>query len=53
MIVYGFRKAVEIPVNNIILPADLAIPKNATAIIVFAHGSGTLKHLMRLNRSVS
>jgi putative phosphoribosyl transferase len=41
MIAYEFNEAVEIPVDSILLPGSLAIPKNATAIIVFAHGSGS------------
>ncbi|MFA6085526.1 dienelactone hydrolase family protein [Mucilaginibacter sp.] len=41
MIEYEFNEEIELPVNGVLLPGDLAIPKNSTAIVVFAHGSGS------------
>ncbi|GAB2806525.1 dienelactone hydrolase family protein [Ferruginibacter profundus] len=36
-----FNREVSIPAGRIILRGDLVIPKNAHAIIIFAHGSGS------------
>jgi dienelactone hydrolase len=44
--------AVRIPAGGMVLDADLAIPENAQAIIVFAHGSGSGRHSPR-NRYVA
>ncbi|MGH8685389.1 MAG: dienelactone hydrolase family protein [Nitrosospira sp.] len=45
-------KAVRIPAGGVLLNADLAIPAEARAIIVFAHGSGSGRHSPR-NRYVA
>ncbi len=44
--------AVGIPAGELRLGADLAIPKPATGIVVFAHGSGSSRHSSR-NRFVA
>lgn len=44
--------AVRIPAGDVVLSADLAIPQDATAIIAFAHGSGSSRHSAR-NRYVA
>ena len=40
-------KEVSIPVNNITLKGDLVVPQNATAIVVFSHGSGSSRFSTR------
>ena len=37
----------RIPVNGAVLNADLALPVDATGLIVFAHGSGSSRHSPR------
>jgi putative phosphoribosyl transferase len=46
------ERAVRIPVDGIILDADLALPANATGIVLFAHGSGSSR-FSRRNRAVA
>ncbi len=43
---------VRISADGVILSADLAIPANASAIVAFAHGSGSSRHSTR-NRYVA
>jgi putative phosphoribosyl transferase len=43
---------VQIPVAGVILNGDLAIPADATGVVVFAHGSGSSRHSPR-NRMVA
>src|SRR5260221_498373 len=38
---YDIVQTLEIPVNNILINADIYLPKSANAIIIFAHGSGS------------
>jgi putative phosphoribosyl transferase len=46
------ERAVRIPVDGIILEADLALPANATGVVLFAHGSGSSR-FSRRNRAVA
>ncbi len=41
------RIAVEIPLGGIELTADIAIPHQATGLVLFAHGSGSGRHSPR------
>jgi len=43
---------VQIPSDGVLLDADLAIPKGAVGLVVFAHGSGSNRHSPR-NRYVA
>jgi putative phosphoribosyl transferase len=47
MIDYEFNETIELPANGIILSADLAIPKNSTAIVVFAYCSASSRFSSR------
>lgn len=44
---YEFNDEVEIPVDQVMLYGNLAIPKGAEAIVVFAHGSGSSRFSTR------
>jgi putative phosphoribosyl transferase len=46
------ERAVTIPIGNVALEGDLAIPEDARGIIVFAHGSGSSRRSSR-NRFVA
>lgn len=46
------ERAVRIPVNDVELEGDLAIPGNALGLVLFAHGSGSSRHSPR-NRYVA
>src|SRR5690606_21364983 len=48
------ERAVEIAVSqgNVVLAGDLAIPKAARGLVIFAHGSGSSRHSSR-NRFVA
>ena len=46
------HRLVHIPINGESLEGDLTIPAGATAIVVFAHGSGSSRHSPR-NRQVA
>jgi putative phosphoribosyl transferase len=46
------ERAVTIPIGNVALDGDLAIPKDAKAIVAFAHGSGSSRRSSR-NRYVA
>ncbi len=46
------ERAVTIPIGNVALEGDLAIPEDAKGIVVFAHGSGSSRHSSR-NRFVA
>jgi putative phosphoribosyl transferase len=35
------KKRIKIPINGIILKADLIIPEGAQSVIIFSHGSGS------------
>jgi dienelactone hydrolase len=41
------RTLVHVPVGSVTLEGDLAIPGGATAIVIFAHGSGSSRHSRR------
>jgi putative phosphoribosyl transferase len=41
------RREIEVPAGSVMLPAILAVPMNATGIVVFAHGSGSGRHSPR------
>ena len=43
---------VKIPLKNVTLAGNLLIPKDATGLVVFAHGSGSSRHSHR-NQSVA
>jgi putative phosphoribosyl transferase len=47
-----FNGEVEIPVNGVLLPGDLFIPRGAEAIVIFTHGSGSSRFSER-NRYVA
>lgn len=47
-----FHKDVSIHVDKVVLKGDLFIPANATAIIIFSHGSGSSRYSIR-NRQVA
>jgi dienelactone hydrolase len=49
---YEKEQAVRIPADNVTLEGNLYIPKNAKAIVVFAHGSGSSRQSPR-NRFVA
>ncbi len=43
---------VQVPAGNVLLEGNLAIPKGATGMVLFAHGSGSSRHSPR-NRVVA
>lgn len=43
---------VEVPAGSVRLPGTLAIPNHATAVVLFAHGSGSNRHSPR-NRAMA
>lgn len=47
-----YNSEVEIPVGKIILTGELTIPRNASAVIIFSHGSGSSRFSTR-NRMVA
>jgi putative phosphoribosyl transferase len=47
MIEYRFNEEVELPAGRIFLTGDLAIPRQAQAIVIFAHGSGSSRYSPR------
>lgn len=49
---YRFNKEVSIPVGKVTVQGELIIPQEATAIIVFSHGSGSSRFSKR-NRMVA
>ena len=46
------ERSIRIPADNVMLDADLAVPEPATAVVLFAHGSGSSRHSPR-NRYVA
>lgn len=46
------ERPVTIPVGNVALDGDLAVPQDAKGIVLFAHGSGSSRHSSR-NRYVA
>lgn len=46
------EKKVEIAVGQVVLNGDLVVPRNATGLAIFAHGSGSSRHSPR-NRFVA
>lgn len=46
------HREVEIPAGQVTLAGDLALPTDATAVVLFAHGSGSSRHSPR-NRYVA
>ena len=49
---YRYNREVSIPVGKVTVEGELIIPKEATAIIVFSHGSGSSRFSKR-NRMVA
>ena len=47
-----YHKEVSIPIGNVILKGDLFVPKEAEAIVIFSHGSGSSRVSVR-NRMVA
>src|SRR5262245_4736800 len=45
-------RAVRVPAGDVFLEADLALPRDAAGLVVFAHGSGSSRHSPR-NRGVA
>src|SRR5271169_100901 len=45
-------RAISVPVGEVDLAADLSIPRGATGLVLFAHGSGSSRHSPR-NRHVA
>jgi len=43
----SFDRDVEIPADGVLLEGHLRLPKGATGIVVFAHGSGSSRHSPR------
>src|SRR5262245_51074056 len=41
------QAAVRIPAGDVVLDGDLSVPGSATAIVLFAHGSGSSRHSPR------
>lgn len=41
--------SVDVPVDDVVLPGDLAVPRGATGLVAFAHGSGSSRHSPRNN----
>ncbi|MEW6472883.1 MAG: dienelactone hydrolase family protein [Actinomycetota bacterium] len=48
----GVERSVRVDVGDAVLAGDLAVPAEATGIVVFAHGSGSGRHSPR-NRQVA
>ncbi len=46
------ERSVRIPVNDVELEGNLALPGNARRLVLFAHGSGSSRHSPR-NRYVA
>ena len=46
------ERSLRIPADSVVLDADLAVPEPATAVVLFAHGSGSSRHSPR-NRFVA
>ncbi len=47
MAIEAVRRAVDIPVESVVLAGDLAIPPVTTALAIFAHGSGSSRRSPR------
>ncbi len=43
------RQPVHIPVDSVSLEGDLAVPREAESLVIFAHGSGSSRHSPRNN----
>lgn len=41
------RRKVQIPINGIELEGEMCVPRSATGIVIFAHGSGSSRHSPR------
>jgi pimeloyl-ACP methyl ester carboxylesterase len=41
------RERVQIPVDQVVLAADVVVPESARGVVVFAHGSGSSRHSPR------
>jgi len=48
----AFAESILVPIGNRHLPGDLVVPRDATGVVVFAHGSGSSRHSPR-NRFVA
>jgi hypothetical protein len=46
------ERSLRIPADSVVLDADLAVPEPATAVVLFAHGSGSSRPSPR-NRFVA
>jgi len=44
------KKEVQIPVGNISLPGELIVPRDATGLVIFSHGSGSSRFSPRNNQ---
>lgn len=47
MISFQFKEEVDIPLKDIVLTGDLAIPDGTDSIVIFAHGSGSSRYSPR------
>ena len=47
MVSYNSSPLIHIPANSVILEGVLDIPKDAQALVIFAHGSGSSRHSKR------
>ena len=52
MVESGAETPIRVPADGVILEGDLAIPDNASGVVLFAHGSGSGRHSPR-NRFVA
>ncbi len=41
------RQSVKIPADSVVLEGELALPRGAEAVVIFAHGSGSSRHSPR------
>lgn len=48
----GRAQTVRLPVGDVTLEGDLVLPRGATSLVIFAHGSGSSRHSPR-NREVA
>lgn len=44
------KKEVQIPVGNISLPGELVVPRDASGLVIFSHGSGSSRFSPRNNQ---
>ncbi|MBL6448079.1 dienelactone hydrolase family protein [Fulvivirga sp. 29W222] len=46
----NFKREVQIPIKNVTLSGELIIPKGATGLVIFSHGSGSSRFSPRNNK---